>query len=173
MTTAADIRAQYEEKLWRVLDSSVQFSASGMTHLAAGESMRIGVLLDEIARKGWAVRLVIGPSGTAGLHFYPLTKDGKTHSGDSELSSLTDRELLVKLSDMFYGYDRRRDDELDFLDKHPNREAWDDSEREAYKEIVDDIKEKYAELAKLLDYVDMTRRDTPDMLANKLTTKGQ
>ena len=173
MTTAADIRAQYEEKLWRVLDSSVQFSASGMTHLAAGESMRIGRLLDEIARKGWAVRLVIGPSGTAAMHFYPLAKDGKAHSGDSELSSLTDRELLVKFSDMFCGYDRIRDEELEFLEKHPNRDAWSDDEQSEYKTIIEDIQGRYAELARVLDHVDMTRRDTPDMLTNKLTTKGQ
>jgi hypothetical protein len=170
--TTADIRSQYEEKLWRALDSAVRYTDLGLKSLAAGESIRLGRLLDDIALKGWAVRLVTGPNGTAAMHFYPPQPDDRNDRNELPLTAMTDRELLVKFSDMFYSYDRRRDDELAFLDKHPNREAWDDSEREAYKEIVDDVQEKYAELAKLLDYVDRTRRDPFGTLSDVLRRTG-
>ena len=52
-------------------------------------------------------------------------------------------EQLVRL---FREYDNLRDSEIAFRDDHPNRDAWDDTEREEYSDLVTSITEKYKEL---------------------------
>lgn len=160
-----EIREQYEARMWQALELAAQLGAHGAKLAEESAVQSLTSLIDELALKGWAARLVFGPqnTGTRALHFYPLPKDAKEalDKHGLPLAAMTDRELLVKLDDMIYAYDRRRDDELDYLNKHPNRDAWDDDERKAYEEICSDIRDQYAELWRVLDHIDRTRRPAP------------
>ena len=158
--TADTIREQYETAVWNALN----YAASMADKKTAEErTAPLAKLIDELAAKGWAMRMAVSlQTGTTGLMFYRIPKD-QPDAGKYELpiEAMTDRELLVKLDDMIYAYDRRRDDELDYLDKHPNRDAWGDSERNAYEEICSDVHDQYLELWRVLDHIDRTRRLDP------------
>lgn len=157
--TEAEIREKYEPAIWAALDYAVTMAA---IHDPARVA-KFTALTEELGRKGWGIRFVFGPplTGTKGLFFYRVPKDEPRCGNGVPIEAMTDRELLVKLSDMFHAYDRRRDDELNYLDKNPVKDAWDDNQREEYKEIVGDVLEQYSKIAKVLDHIDRSRRVMP------------
>ena len=154
--TEAEIREKYEPAIWAALDYAVTMAA---IHDPARVA-RFTALTEELGRKGWGIRFVFGPplTGTKGLFFYRVPRDEPSCGNEVPIEAMTDRELLCKLCDMVYAYDRSRDAELHYLEQNPVRDAWDEDQIAAYKEIREEAEDQYAKLWKVLDHTDRARR---------------
>lgn len=53
------------------------------------------------------------------------------------------KDYLHKFADAVFTYDKLRDEELQFLDDHPNREMWDDEQEEEYDQLLKDISDNW------------------------------
>lgn len=69
------------------------------------------------------------------------------------LTEYTDRELLKNFAKLVFEYDSVRDDELCFLEDHPNREYWTDEEDSRYEEIKKDVEYRYKELVMINEHI--------------------
>lgn len=157
--TEADVRARYEQALWAALDYATAMAA--IYGPPVNRLSEFTKLTEELGRMGWGIRLVFGPqqTGEKGLFFYRVPKDEPRYGKqEMPIEAMTDRELLCKLSDMVYAYDRSRDAELHYLEQNPMRDAWDEDQIAAYKEIREDAEDQYAKLWKVLDHIDRARR---------------
>lgn len=162
----ADVRRKYESRFWHALDAAVAFSGKGSAadEIAGHHTGELAALVEEIGRSGWGVRVATVESPVAGhlrgLMFYRLPE--ATPAGEKPIEAMTDRELLVKLDDLVYAYDRSRDEELRFLEKNPVRDAWDTDQCAAYKELCGTVNANYRDMWKVLDHIDRTRRGVPE-----------
>lgn len=73
--------------------------------------------------------------------------------GTEDLEKMTTLEITKKLVSLFEEYDSLKDDELDFLDEHPERGMWDEEMDENYNELCNQISDKYDEIKSICDYV--------------------
>jgi len=72
---------------------------------------------------------------------------------NDEAVASTPLEILKEFNRLFLEYDRRRDDELNFLADHPNRDYWDDEQEAEYAEILSDIDTLYADVSNMSDRI--------------------
>ncbi len=73
--------------------------------------------------------------------------------GTEDLEKMTTLEITKKLVSLFEEYDSLKDEELDFLDEHPERGMWDEEMDENYDELRNQIIDKYDEIKSICDYV--------------------
>ena len=73
--------------------------------------------------------------------------------GTEDLEKMTTLEITKKLVSLFEEYDSLKDEELDFLDEHPERCMWDEEMDENYDELRNQIVDKYDEIKSICDYV--------------------
>lgn len=73
--------------------------------------------------------------------------------GTEDLEKMTTLEITKKLVFLFEEYDSLKDEELDFLDEHPERCMWDEEMDENYDELRNQIIDKYDEIKSICDYV--------------------
>ena len=69
------------------------------------------------------------------------------------INNMSEVEILRFYRDIFIDYDNLRDDELNFLDDHPNRDMWSDEENQEFVELVESISKMYKIIQEINSYI--------------------
>ena len=76
---------------------------------------------------------------------------------DTDINKMNETELrdyIRKFADVVYNYDRLRDEELDFLDAHPERRMWDEEMEEEYNNLLKDISDNWDKIRVFFKEID-------------------
>ena len=64
------------------------------------------------------------------------------------------RDYIRKFADAVFTYDKLRDDELRFLDDHPNRDMWDNDEQENYNTLFNNLADNWGKIRVFFKEID-------------------
>lgn len=56
-----------------------------------------------------------------------------------DCEKLTDKELLNEFANRVIAYNRLKDEELNIIEDHPNRDVWDDEMKNEYRNLIIEI----------------------------------
>ena len=76
---------------------------------------------------------------------------------DTDINKMNETELrdyIRKFADIVYNYDKLRDEELDFLDAHPERRMWDEEMEEEYNNLLKDISDNWDKIRVFFKEID-------------------
>ena len=76
---------------------------------------------------------------------------------DTDINKMNETELrdyIRKFADIVYNYDKLRDEELDFLDAHPERRMWDEEMEEEYNNLLTDISDNWDKIRVFFKEID-------------------
>ena len=76
---------------------------------------------------------------------------------DTDINKMNETELrdyIRKFADIVYNYDKLRDEELDFLDAHPERRMWDEEMEEEYNNLLKDISDNWDKIRGFFKEID-------------------
>ena len=76
---------------------------------------------------------------------------------DTDINKMNETELrdyIRKFADVVYNYDKLRDEELDFLDEHPERGMWDEEMEEEYDNLLKDISDNWDKIRVFFKEID-------------------
>lgn len=171
--TPEEMREQYEA---RILQALGEVAMRGFPLFYSSCVQRLTDILNEVAMHGYMARLVTGPDGYESMQaiaFIPADNVSGFAAATEMLSAknpcnptdkmkpicdMTDRELLRHFANLVCCYDRKRDDELDYLSDHPNRDAWTAEEEDRFKELSNDVTETYVNIRRCIDHINTERR---------------
>ena len=64
------------------------------------------------------------------------------------------RDYIRKFADAVFTYDKLRDEELQFLNDHPNRDMWDNDEQEDYNTLFNDLADNWGKIRVFFKEID-------------------
>lgn len=76
---------------------------------------------------------------------------------DTDINKMNETELrdyIRKFADVVYNYDKLRDEELQFLDDHPNRDMWDKDEQEDYNILFHNLADNWVKVREFFKEID-------------------
>jgi len=151
--TKDEVRAIYEDKIWSLLDDATDTTDSRVHNACV---LQLAALLDEIQSTGWRWKISEAPDHTRHLDFQEVDP-GPTAPVCKAPEQMTDRELLRHFANAVVTYDAARDEEIEYREDHPNRDAWDTEQEEHYKGLLTEIHAQYVQLRHLIDHINKER----------------
>lgn len=149
------VHAIYADRVLSVVD---MMQSSINQYEREAYATQLAALADEVMATGWSWNLCEGPDGTHGIEFVPINEAERKNVTYKPIEKMTDRELLRKFANEVCAYDRLRDEEIEFREDHPNRDAWDAEQERDYKDLVVQIRSQYGQLRKIIDHINKERR---------------
>ena len=76
---------------------------------------------------------------------------------DTDINKMNETELrdyIRKFADVVYNYDKLKDEELDFLDAHPERRMWDEEMEDEYNNLLKDISDNWDKIRVFFKEID-------------------
>ena len=76
---------------------------------------------------------------------------------DTDINKMNEtdlRDYIRKFADVVYNYDKLRDEELDFLDAHPERRMWDEEMEDEYNNLLKDISDNWDKIRVFFKEID-------------------
>ena len=76
---------------------------------------------------------------------------------DTDINKMNETELrdyIRKFADVVHNYDKLRDEELDFLDAHPERRMWDEEMEEEYDNLLKYISDNWDKIRVFFKEID-------------------
>ena len=76
---------------------------------------------------------------------------------DTDINKMNETELrdyIRKFADIVYNYDKLRDEELQFLKDHPNRDMWDNDEQEDYNTLFNNLADNWGKIRVFFKEID-------------------